>query len=56
MSDPALPRIRVSDAQNAEVGASPVDTPSTTTEGGLSARPKSATSSEGMISLVNEAL
>jgi len=45
MSDPALPpRIRVTDVQNAE-GASPVDTPSTTTE--QSARPRSATSSEG---------
>jgi WD repeat-containing protein 44 len=48
-----LPRIRVRDVQNADDGASPVDTPSTTTEGGLSARP---TSSEGMISLGNESL
>lgn len=48
MSDPALPRIKVTDAQNLEGAASPVDTPSTTTDGGQSARPRSATSSEGM--------
>jgi hypothetical protein len=48
MSDPALPRIKVTDAQNLEGGASPVDTPSTTTDGGQSARPRSATSSEGI--------
>lgn len=38
----------MTDAQNVDGVASPVDTPSTTTEGGQSAHPRSATSSEGM--------
>ncbi|KAF8866779.1 WD40 repeat-like protein [Acephala macrosclerotiorum] len=50
MADPPLPRIKVTDAQFQEgsaTGTSGVDSPSTTTDGGQSARPRSATSSEG---------
>jgi len=51
MSDAALPKIKVTDAQNLDgsaTGTSGVESPSTTTDGGQSARPRSATSSEGM--------
>ncbi|KAE8451579.1 hypothetical protein EG329_003652 [Mollisiaceae sp. DMI_Dod_QoI] len=52
MADPPLPRIKVTDAQFPEgsaTGTSGLDSysPSTTTDGGQSARPRSATSSEG---------
>jgi len=49
MSDVALPKIKVSDAENLDGGAagtSGVDSPSGT-DGGQSVRPLSATSSEG---------
>lgn len=53
MSEVAVPKIRVTDEKNLDGsssinGASIVDTPSTTTDGGHSIRPRSATSSEGM--------
>jgi hypothetical protein len=51
MSDAALPKIKVTDAQNLDgsaTGTSGVESPSTTTDGGQSGRPRSATSSEGM--------
>jgi len=51
MSDPAaLPKIKVIDAHNLEgsAGTSGVDSPSNTTDGGQSGRPRSATSSEGV--------
>lgn len=52
MSDPALPQIKVVDTQNPDGSAgtgptSALESPSTTTDGGQSQRPKSATSSEG---------
>lgn len=50
MSDVALPKIKVTDAQNLDgsaVGTPAVESPSTTTDGGQSTRPRSATSSEG---------
>ncbi|KUJ21898.1 uncharacterized protein LY89DRAFT_704673, partial [Mollisia scopiformis] len=50
MADPPLPRIKVTDAQFPEgsaTGTSGLESPSTTTDGGQSARPRSATSSEG---------
>jgi hypothetical protein len=54
MSDPALPKIKVVDTQNPDGnagtgGASALESPSTTTDGGQSQRPKSATSSEGQL-------
>jgi len=42
----ALPKIRVTDPQNGSAGSG-LDSPSTTTDGGQSIRPRSATSSEG---------
>jgi hypothetical protein len=53
MSDVALPKIKVTDAQNLDgstTGTSGVDSPSTTTDG-QSTRPRSTTSSEGMVSV-----
>jgi WD repeat-containing protein 44 len=52
-SEVALPKIKVMDAHNLEgsatgTGTLGMDSPSNTTDGGTSARPKSATSSEGM--------
>lgn len=50
MADVALPKIKVTDAQNLEgsaAGTSGVDSPSAATDGGQSTRPRSATSSEG---------
>jgi hypothetical protein len=55
MSDAAaLPKIKVIDAHNLEgsAGTSGVDSPSNTTDGGQSGRPRSATSSEGMFPFV----
>jgi hypothetical protein len=52
MSDVALPKIKVTDSQNLDGSAlgtsGGVESPSTTTDGGQSARPRSATSSEGV--------
>jgi hypothetical protein len=56
MSEAALPKIKVTDAQNLDgstTGASGVESPSTTTDGGQSARPRSATSSEGKFAISN---
>jgi hypothetical protein len=53
MSDPALPQIKVVDTQNPDgsAGGTPgLESPSTT-DGGQSQRPKSATSSEGQSAL-----
>jgi len=50
MSEVALPKIKVTDAHLADssaAGTSGVESPSTTTDGGHSTRPRSATSSEG---------
>lgn len=50
MSDAAMPKIKVTDTQNLDgspTQPSGVESPSTTTDGGQSARPKSTTSSEG---------
>jgi hypothetical protein len=48
MADPPLPTIKVTDAHLAEgSGTGTADSPSTTTDGGHSARPISTTSSEG---------
>ena len=53
MSDVALPKIKVTDAQNLDgsaAGTSAIESPSTnTTDGGQSTRPRSATSSEGSL-------
>lgn len=46
MSD-ALPKIKVTDVHTDGQGTQGRDTPSTITDGGPSARPRSATSSEG---------
>ncbi len=59
MPDPVLPQIRVTDSQIPEgsAGASAgVDSPSTTTDGGQSQRPKSSTSSEGQLTTVYTAM
>jgi hypothetical protein len=54
MSDVVLPKIKVTDAHNLDGSAaatSAVESPSTTADGGQSARPRSATSSEGSLYL-----
>jgi hypothetical protein len=56
MSEVALPKIKVTDEHHLDGGtngASILDTPSTTTDGGHSIRPRSATSSEGIFPKVS---
>jgi hypothetical protein len=49
MSDVALPKIKVTDAHNSDDRTTSVaESPSTTTDGSQSVRPRSAASSEGV--------
>lgn len=45
----ALPKIKVTDSQYPEGNGTALDSPSTATDGGQTARPRSATSSEGKL-------
>jgi hypothetical protein len=54
MSNAVLPKIKVNDPRNLDgsaAGAAGLESPSTTTDGGHSGRPKSGSSSEGMVIL-----
>lgn len=57
MSDAVLPKIKVNDPRNLDgnaAGGAGLESPSTTTDGGHSGRPKSGSSSEGMIILITQ--
>lgn len=48
MSEAALPKIRVTDAPGLEGSSAAISVSPSTTDGGNSGRPRSATSSEGV--------